>query len=83
MKEIVDFIRLLGQKTPDKQIDISYLVFTETQKNVERRLRDPKGIKPETIWIDVIENMKKILEFPTPNEIKELKIDTCRIITGE
>jgi predicted kinase len=78
-KRLINYIKEIRRKTPDKELEINYVVFTEAVKNIERRMQDPKGL-PEGVWIDVINSMALNFERPNPREVKELGINVMLIV---
>ena len=46
---------------------IVYMWFTESNRNIDFRMKEARGYKKEK-WVDVIEGMKKIFEKPTETE---------------
>lgn len=50
-------------------VDINIVHFTETEKNVDYRMTDSRGVTRES-WENVCDGMKKSFEDPTQDELK-------------
>lgn len=70
--EIVETIRRFENSfglinTDYGKTKIVYMWFTESEKNIEYRMREARGYNREK-WVEVIEGMKRIFEAPTDKE---------------
>jgi len=61
-KKVVDLVK---ETAPDCKIICVW--FKETEKNLERRMQDSRGV-PEHRWSAIIDEMKKEFEIPTIEE---------------
>ncbi len=65
-QEIIDIVRDFDEYSSCKT-EVVYVWFTENEKNVENRMKEPRGYDREK-WTEVIAGMKKSFEYPEENE---------------
>jgi len=67
-KELIEFITDVSDQVEIKIDAVNIVYFTEAEKNVDNRMRSPRGVKRED-WNAIYEGMKLIFEEPTESEL--------------
>lgn len=65
--ELLYELRTIARRLDRVQLKITYVWFTENRRNLQFRMRNPKGQK-KTTWESVINNMRKSFERPLKSE---------------